>query len=155
MVFVIWVPKLLLPPMKIGIFGPLKAKLAQNWFFWPNISNFGPLGPMPDPKTVPRSCLGGFFVTWVPKLLLPLVRIKIFGPKRQNIVQNMYFWPFFGQIMAFLAHFVPCPTKRQWKQGARCFFRYVGTKTFGIGIFGHFGPGGCGARAVSRHLFTL
>ena len=90
----------------------------KNGHIWPNIGFFGPFDPMPHQKTMWSSCPGGFSVMWVQKLLLPPVRIKIFGPKRQNIVQNMYFWPFFGQIMAFLAHFVPCPTKKQCKQGA-------------------------------------
>ena len=34
-------------------------------------------------------CLGGFSDTWVPKLLLPPVKIRILGPKRPNLAQNM------------------------------------------------------------------
>ena len=36
---------------------------------------------MPDQKTMQIRCLGGFSVMWVPKLLLPPKRIRIFGPK--------------------------------------------------------------------------
>ena len=72
-------------PLKLGFL----AHKRQNWpkidSFWPNISNFGPLNPMPDPKKIPTSCLGGFFVMWVPKLLPPPVRIRIFGPKTAKI----------------------------------------------------------------------
>ena len=57
------------------------AKLAQNWLFWPNIGIFGPFGLIPDWQTMRTSCLGGYSVTWVPKLLLPPKRIRFFGPK--------------------------------------------------------------------------
>ena len=36
---------------------------------------------MHDQKT---KCLGVFFVMWVPKLLLPPVKIRMFGPKTVN-----------------------------------------------------------------------
>ena len=55
--------------------------LVQNWYFLPSIGIFGPFGPIPDRKTKRTSCVGGYSVTWVPKLLLPPKRIRIFGPK--------------------------------------------------------------------------
>ena len=58
-----------------------RPNLAQNWHFWPNICIFGPYDPMPDQKTMRTRYLGGFSVMWVPKLLLPPKRIRIFGPK--------------------------------------------------------------------------
>ena len=42
----------------------------------PNIGIFCQFDPMPDQKTS-RTC-----EMWVPKLLLPLVKIRIFGPER-------------------------------------------------------------------------
>ena len=51
------------------------------WSFWAKYRHFGPFRPMPDQKTMRTRCLGGFSVTWVPKLLLPPKRIRIFGPK--------------------------------------------------------------------------
>ena len=35
-----------------------------------------------------------------------------------------------GQVLAFLAHLVPCPTKKQFERGAYVVFEYVGAKTF-------------------------
>ena len=46
---------------------------------------------------------------WVPKLLLPPVRIKIFGHKTGKFGPKYAFLVILGQILAFLAHFVPCP----------------------------------------------
>ena len=85
---------------------------------------------MADQITMQTRCLGGFSVTWVPKLLLPAGRIRIFGPKRPNVVQNMLFRSFLGQIWAFLAHFVPCRTKNDASKVSRWFFHYADTKTF-------------------------
>ena len=74
--------EVLLHPLKKWIFGPKRARfLAQIWHFWLNISIFGPFGPMPDQKTMGARCLGVFSVTWVPKVLLPPIKIRIFGPK--------------------------------------------------------------------------
>ena len=48
---------------------------------------------MPDQKTMRTSCLGGFSIMWVPKLLPTPIKIRIFGPKRPNFAQNYLFWP--------------------------------------------------------------
>ena len=45
---------------------------------------------------------------WLPELLLPPKIIWFFG---SNLAQNWHFWPnicIFGQILAFLAHLMPC-----------------------------------------------
>ena len=53
---VMWVPKLLLPPVKIRI-------LAQNWHFGHFGSNFfDPIGAMPTYATMRMRCLGGFLI---------------------------------------------------------------------------------------------
>ena len=49
----------------------------QNMDFWPKTDIFGPFE-----KNMQTRCLGGFSVTWVPKLLLPPIKNWIFGPKR-------------------------------------------------------------------------
>ena len=59
-----------------GIFIQSKTAIIQ-----PKNGIFGPFGHMQDHKSMQTRCLGGFSVTWVPKLLLPLVRIRIFRPK--------------------------------------------------------------------------
>ena len=74
------VPKLLLTPIKIRILGPKTVKFGIFGHFGPNIGIFGPFDPMVDQKTMQTRCLGGFSVTWVPKLLLPPVKMMIFGP---------------------------------------------------------------------------
>ena len=102
-------------------------------------------------------------VIWVPKLWLPPVLISIFGPKTAKFGPKYTFVVIFGQILAFLAHLVPCPTKKQCKQGAYVFFTLCGYQNFcflllklgffaqndqillEIGIFGHFGPGLAGS----------
>ena len=64
---------------------------------------------------------------WVPKLLLAHVRIRNFLPQRGP---NYALLVIFGQILAFFAHFVPCPTKTNADKVPRWGFRYVGNKTF-------------------------
>ena len=93
----------------------------------------------------------------VPKLLLTPIKIRIFGPKTAKFGPKFAFLVILGQILSFLAHLVPCPTKKQCEQGAQVFSRYVGIKTFAfssknqdfcprttkIGSLGHFGPNIC------------
>ena len=58
--------------------------LAENmhfWSFWAKYGHFWPIWSHAWPKIMQTRCVGGFSVTWVPKLLLPPVRIRIFGPK--------------------------------------------------------------------------
>ena len=64
----------------------------KNGHIWPNIGFFGPFDPMPLKKEMWTSCPGGFSVMWVQKLLLPPVRIRIFGLKTAK----------FGPKLAFL-----------------------------------------------------
>ena len=90
---------------------------------------FGPFDTIPDQRAMQTSCLGSFSVIWVPKLLLTSARNWIFWPKNGQI------WPktdIFGQISAFFAHLVPCPTKNNANKVPRWFVHYVGTKTFAL-----------------------
>ena len=75
------------------------------------------------------SCLGGFSNMWVPKLLLTPIKIRIFSPQTAKICPKYAFLVIFNQILAFFAHFVPCPNKNQCEQGARWVFRYAGNNT--------------------------
>ena len=78
------VPKFLLPaPKKIGFWAQKRPNLAQNWHFGPNIGIFGPFDLMPEQKTMRTSCLGGFSIMWVPKLLLTPLKIRILAPNIQ------------------------------------------------------------------------
>ena len=83
---------------------------------------FGPFDTIPDQRAMQTSCLGSFSVIWVPKLLLTSARNWIFWPKNGQI------WPktvIFGQISAFFAHFIQCPTKKQFRQVAQVVPRWV------------------------------
>ena len=64
-------------------------------------------------------CPGGFFIIWVPKLLLPPVKIRIFGPKTAKFGPNYAFVIIYGQMLTFLAPFVPCPTNKAPNELAR------------------------------------
>ena len=68
---------------KICIFGYFRP----NWHFW---AIWYHAWPKKHAHKVPRC----FFFTWVPKLLLPPIRIRIFGPKTS----------IFPQIMLSCAH---------------------------------------------------
>ena len=92
---IMWVPKLLLTPVKLGFLAQKLQNFAQNCFFLPTIGIFGPFGPMADQKTMRKRCFGVFIsVVWVTKLFLPPIKIRIFGPKKGQI------WP----KICFLGH---------------------------------------------------
>ena len=80
------------------------------------MGSFGPFDLMPDQKTMQTSCLGGFSIMWVPKILLTPVKIRIFGLKPAKFGPKYAFVVNLGQILAFFAHFVPCPTNNQREQ---------------------------------------
>ena len=88
----------------------------KNGHIWPNIGFFGPFDPMPLKKEMWTSCPGGFSLMWVQKLLLPPVRIGIFGLKTAKFGPKLAFLVILGQIFVFLAHFVPCLTEKQCEQ---------------------------------------
>ena len=57
-----------------GLIGPKTGIFGYIWAFLAHLILF------PTKKTMQTSCLGGFFVIWVPKLLLTPIEIRIFGP---------------------------------------------------------------------------
>ena len=63
-------------------------------------------------------CLGGFSVMWVPKLLLPLIKISIFDPLTAIFGPKYVFLVILGQILVSLIHMVPRPTNKT--MGTRC-----------------------------------
>ena len=153
--YVILVPKLLLTHKNLDFW----PKNGQNWLFWPNIGIIGPFGPVAKQKTMRTGCLGGFSVTWVPKLLLPLERIRILSPKRTNLYQNWHFLSFEAKYWHFwpnLSHVLPKYNANKvlkrhnfaqklhfcsfWAKPCRLIWCPVG----GLGD-------GCGARAVYRN----
>ena len=114
-------------PPKNGFLAQKRPYLAQNWYFRPNIGMFGPFDTIPDQRAMQTSCLGSFSVIWVPKLLLTSARNWIFWPKNSQICPKTVI---FGQISAFFAHLIPCPTKSNANKVPRWFVHYEGTKTF-------------------------
>ena len=83
-------------PQKIGFGAQKRPNLAQNWHFGPNIGIFGPFDLMPDQKTMQTSCLGGFSIMWVPKLLLTPIKLGFFCPNTVKFCPNWHFWPNIG-----------------------------------------------------------
>ena len=75
--------------------------------------------------------LCGFSVMWVSKLLLPLVRIRIFGPKTAKFGSKFAFFGHFGPNIGIFGTFRPMSDEKTMQ--TRCldvFFCNVGTKTF-------------------------
>merc|ERR1712165_451231 len=117
------VPKLLLNPIKIRLFGPKMAKFGQNlhfWSFWAKYCHFLHILSNDRPKTMCTRCLGEFSVMWVTKLMISQVKKRIFCPKTTKFGPKLAFLVNLGQAMQ--AYSMPC----------------CGS------------VGGCGARAVSR-----
>ena len=112
---VMLVPKLLLTPIKIRIFGTKTAKFGPKLAFF---CHFGQFDPGADQKTMQLRCIGAFSIKWVSKLLLPLIKIRIYGPLTAIFGPKYAFLVILGQILAFSAHLVPCPIKKQCKQGS-------------------------------------
>ena len=121
------VPKDLLPPPqkriffpKIGIFG----HVGLVWPCWVFLAHLVPCLTKNDANEVPR----WFSDTWVTKLLIPPQKNRTLAPQRSNL-PKMCIFGHFSQILAVLAHLVPCPAKITMQ--TRCLesvFWYVGTK---------------------------
>ena len=123
--FVIWVPKHLLSPKKLGFLAHKQPNLAKNSFL-PNIGIFSPFCLMTNQKTMQTRCLGVFFVTWVQRLLLPPVRIRIFG----QIGPRFAFFVILGHILACLPISSHARSKNNANKVPRWVFCYVSIKTF-------------------------
>ena len=77
---------------------PKFAHTMPLWSFWAKYWHFLPISPHARPKNNQTRCLGGFSGMWVPNLLLPLVKVKNFGPKKAK----------FGPQYAFSGTYWPC-----------------------------------------------
>ena len=64
------------------------------------------------------------------KTILPPKYNKIFGPKKARFCPKYAFLVILGQILAFLAHLMPCPNKKTTQTRCLGIFWYMGTKTF-------------------------
>ena len=113
--------KLSFIPPKNGVlakFGLKLAFLAKYWHFWPIWYNARPKNQCGKVVLVVFRYVGI-------KILLTHIKIWIFGQ----------IWPntdIFGQILAFLAYLVLCPTINNGNKVPSWFFRYVGTKTLAL-----------------------
>ena len=94
------VPKFLLPAPKKLDFGPKNGQIWPKTGIFGKNMGMGSFDPMPDQKTMWTSCLGGFSVMLVPKLLITPMKIRIFGQaldqmgqKCQYLAQNASFGP--------------------------------------------------------------
>ena len=101
-----------IPPYPMVLFYLLWCIYPARVPKWPNMDIFGPFDLMPNQKTMRTSCLDGFSIMWVPKLLFTTVENRIFGP---------IYW-----------HFLPISSRARPKTNAnkvpRWVFRYVGNK---------------------------
>ena len=73
---------------------------------------------MPDQKTMRTTCLGGFSVMWVIKLLISPVKTRIFCPKTTKFGPKLAFLVNLGQAMQ--AYLVPCWWVVWWLWRAGC-----------------------------------
>ena len=83
-------------------FWPINGQIWPNLcilgHFGPNIGIFGQFCPLPNQKTLRRRCLCGFSVMLIPKLLLSLVKIRIFCPKTTKFSPKLAFLVISGQV---------------------------------------------------------
>ena len=112
------VPKFLLHAPKNWILGPKTAKFGPKLAFWAKYRHFCPIWSKAWPKNDANKLSLWFSVMLVPKLLLTPIKIRIFGPKMAKFGPKSSFLVILGQILAFLAHVVQCPTKIQCEQSA-------------------------------------
>ena len=106
-----------LPP-KNWIWGPKTAKFGPKLAFWAKYRHFWPTWSKGWPKNNANKLPKWFSVMLVPKLLLNPIKIRLFGPKMAKFGPKSSFLVILGQILAFLAHVVQCPTKIQCEQSA-------------------------------------
>ena len=131
--------KIVIPKQKHGFLATniqiLGSKLHTSFLkkidFWPKNSQIYPIsgifcqisaflthvGPCLAKKNVnkvPR----WFFCYMGTKTFVSSCKIRVFGPKTVIFSPKYAFLVILSQILAFLAHLVPCPTKKQCEQGA-------------------------------------
>ena len=107
-----WVPKLYLLPKKIEIFGPKTAKFVPKLVYLAKYCHFWPIWSHVRPKNNANKVQKWFSFMWIPKLLLLLVKIGIFGRKTAKFGPKYAYLVILGQILAFIIHLVPCPTNK-------------------------------------------
>ena len=93
----------------------------KNGQIWPKNGIFGPFDPMPDRKTIRTSCLGGFSVTWVSKLLLPPIRLRFLAPKGR-IWSKICIFGHFGPNIGIFGQFCPLPNQKTLRRRCLCGF---------------------------------
>ena len=111
------VPKFYSLPPKNWISGPKTAKFGPKLAFWAKYQHFWPIWSSASPKKNANKLSGWFSVMLVPKLLLTPIKIRIFCPKRPNLVQNIYFWSFWAKYCHFCTF---CPMSDQKPMWTRC-----------------------------------
>ena len=84
--------------------------ILKGTFFWDTLYI--------RPETMWTRCLGGFFVMWVPKLLISPVKKRIFCPKTTKFGPKLAFLVNLGQAMQ--AYSVPCWWVGWWLWRAGC-----------------------------------
>ena len=98
------VPKLLLTPIKIRIFGPKMAKFGPKYAFLDILGQilafFTHFIPCLSKKKMRTRCLGRSSVMWVTKHLISPVKIRFFFAQRDQIWPKLVFFDHFGPGLA-------------------------------------------------------
>ena len=117
-------------PLQLGILAQKQPDLAQIMYLWSFRAKHWHLWPIWSHANNEHwtRCQGGFSVTWVPKLLLPPVKIRIFGPKTAQFGSILAFSAKYWHSWTILSHARP---KNNGNKVPQWLFRYVDTKTFG------------------------
>merc|ERR1712013_900428 len=110
---VMLVPKLLLTPIKVRLFGQKMAKFGPKSAF---LVILGQILPFFSPFV--QFLTGGFSVMWVTKLLISPVKKRIFCPKTTKFDPKLAFLVNLGQAMQ--AYSVPCWWVGWWLWRAGC-----------------------------------
>ena len=90
---------------KIQDFGPKNGQICLNYGFLVILGLISTFLDHLVPCLTKTRCQCGFSVMWVPKLLLPPVKIRIFAQKRPYLAQNWHFW----SIWARPCRLIQCP----------------------------------------------
>ena len=106
---------------KLGFLAHKRLILVQNMHFlsfWAKYWHSMPISSHGNQKSMRTKCLGGFSIMWVTKLLISLVKIRIFCPRTTKFGSKLAFLFILGQALS--AHLVPCLWVGWWLWRAGC-----------------------------------
>jgi len=87
---------------KNWIFGQNPTKFGSKLAFLVKYQHFWPICSHANQKQMRTSCLCGFSIMWLPKLLITPTKIKIFGRKMAKFGPKLVILVIYGQLLSFL-----------------------------------------------------